>query len=161
MDISGNDIINIWEQVRRMSLFGTSFRIEEFVPPETVERWGLGRSIWFVRPHVVLFCSHIKETFGGILTINNWYWGGVFKYSGYRPPDCDVGAKESSHKRSDAVDMRSTGIGVEELSDYIERKYSLLHSRYLLTGIELGTSSWTHVDFRCTGLDYLHKIPYQ
>ena len=143
-----------------MLLHGTTFRIEEFVPPETMRRWG-DRSVWFTRVGVILFAQWLKDYSGGIVTINDWYYGGNYRYSGYRPPGCLVGAKESSHRRCDAIDVRVSTMGVGEVELLIREKFSFLNSEFGYTGIEIGTSSWTHHDFRYTGMDHLHEIPFK
>ena len=143
-------------------LFNTSFVIQEFVPPETYMKWG-DRSIWFVRKNIVLFSQWLKDSSHGTgtVTINNWLWNGGFKYSGYRPPDCLIGAKESSHRRCDAIDVRVSTMEPREVEQLIRDNFLFLNSEFGYTGIELDTPSWTHHDFRCTGVRKLLEIPFK
>lgn len=142
-----------------MELLDTSFVIEEFVPPETYEKWG-DRSVWFINPNTVLFSQWLKDVTGGVtVTINNWKWGGVRKYSGYRPPDCEIGAKESAHKRADAIDIIVEGFTPIQVRALIKGNFKLLKARFGVTGYELDTDTWTHIDFRWTNSEELNEIP--
>ena len=143
-----------------MGLLGTSFITQEFVPPETYKRWG-EKSVWFINPRIVLFLQWIKDQTGGSkVTVNNWYWGGKRKYSGYRPPDCKVGAEESSHKRSDGVDFIVDGFSPIQIRKLMKDNFEYLHKKFGLTGYELKTKTWTHGDFRWTNSNQLNEISY-
>lgn len=139
-------------------LFGTSFVIQEFVPPETYKKWGR-KSVWFINKRVVLFCQWLKDYTGESVTINDWHWGGQYQYSGYRPPDCTVGAGESSHRRSIGIDIKVQDYGAEEVRQIIRDKFKYLNELFGVSCIELGTETWTHVDFRETGMNSLIEIP--
>lgn len=143
-----------------MYLLKTSFILQEFVPPETYRKYG-ENSIWFINPNMVLFAQWLKEIFGNpIITINDWYWAGGRMYSGYRPPDCEIGAKESSHRRGIALDPVIAGIDPAIVRRVIRDNFAYLNSAFGVTAIEKDTETWTHVDFRWTGLDHLMEISY-
>ena len=143
-----------------MKLLNTSFIIQEFVPPETYKKYG-EKSVWFINPNIVLFLQWIKDNYNGaIVTVNNWYWGGDRKYSGYRPPDCPIGADESAHKRSDGVDFIVEGYSPVVIRKLIKDNFKLLNKMFGLTGYEKGTKTWTHGDFRWTNSNVLNEIRY-
>lgn len=142
------------------TLLNTSFYIHEFVPPETYECYK-ENSVWFINPNIVRFVQWVKDYVGGkTVTINDWYWGGQRRYSGYRPPNCRAGAKESSHKRALGVDFIVAGYTGDELRQVIRDNFDFLHREFGLTGIELGTEPWCHADFRWTNSDKIFEIPY-
>jgi len=142
-----------------MLILDTTFHIEEFVPKETFEKWG-EKSIWFINPNIVLFSQWLKTTLDDVsVVINDWKWGGSYNYSGYRPPDCAIGAKESSHRRGIAVDIKIKGYHPERIRDLIRQNFQMLNERFGVTGYEVGTDTWVHVDFRWTNIDKLYEIP--
>lgn len=146
-----------------MGLYGTSFVIQEFVPPETYKKWG-DRSIWFIDEHVVRFAQWLKDECDGTsVTINNWKWDGPRRDSGYRPPinRNSKYAKESSHRRGLAIDVVVKGYTPDQIRTIIDNNYEYLRKTFGVTGYEVDTPTWTHVDFRPTGKEKLYKIPYK
>jgi len=142
-----------------MELHGTSFVIEEFVPPITYGKWG-NRSTWFINMKVVLFSQWLKDRCGDAsVTINDWKWGGPYQYSGYRPPDCDIGAKESSHKRGLAIDVKVKGWHPDRIRKLIKDNFKFLNEKFEVSGYELDTPTWTHIDFRWTNSTVIYEIP--
>ena len=145
-----------------MKLYDTSFDIREFVPPETYAKWG-ERSIWFIDKEVILFAQWLKDYTDSTVTINNWQWGGPRRDSGYRPPIHRNAkyAQESSHRRGKALDIVVKGYTSEQIRMIIDNNYQFLNESFGVTGYEVDTPTWTHVDFRPTGVAYLYKIPYK
>jgi len=82
------------------------FMIKEFVPPETWEAEG-EQSITHVDARILLTADQLWEVFDSYqpgkisIVINNWCFGGKFKYRGYRPAGCTTGAKNSMHREVD------------------------------------------------------------
>ena len=76
------------------------------------------------------------------ITINNWIDGGNFRYRGFRPFDCNVGAKFSQHKFGRAVDLDVSGISAEQVRNDIR---SGLFPE--ITCIEKDVN-WVHIDVR-------------
>lgn len=76
------------------------------------------------------------------ITINNWINGGKFRYRGFRPFDCNVGAKFSQHKFGRAVDLDVSGISAEQVRNDIR---SGLFPE--ITCIEKDVN-WVHIDVR-------------
>lgn len=81
------------------------FIIKEFVPPETWEAEG-EQAIRHVDERLLLTAEQLWDHFNQVhgkcsIVINNWCYGGKFKYRGYRPPSCFEGAKLSMHREID------------------------------------------------------------
>jgi hypothetical protein len=91
--------------------------------------------------------------------INNWKWGGNFRYSGLRPFDCPEGSKLSMHKYGKANDLKWNDLGgPEALREYMksigcfepgfrQRKDSEALPFVDITRIEwIDNMSWFHYD---------------
>jgi len=82
------------------------FLIKEFVPPETWDAEG-EQSITHIDERLLITADQIWEHFDSLypgkvsMVINNWCYGGKFRYRGYRPPACTEGAKHSMHREID------------------------------------------------------------
>jgi len=120
------------------------FIVQEFVPPELYKALG-ARSIFVMDYYIVKMADAIREYFGLPMTINNWKWGGKFKYRGFRPCECKVGAKYSLHRTGKAIDFDIAGVSAEEV-----RQEILNHPRLFphIAALEKGVS-WVHADCRC------------
>lgn len=126
-----------------------NFSLHELVPKDVHDKYG--NSAWrFLNVPLLKLIDHLQQVFG-TATINNWKWGGGRNYSGFRPPDCEVGAGMSAHKRGCAFDIIFKHISAEDVRDYIRRNAS-----YLCTLIGVGCIviestingepiSWLHV----------------
>ena len=94
------------------------FKIQELVPPETFKV--LGDDCWeFFPDSSIMMLDGAREFFGKPVTVNNWLWGGAFKYRGYRPPECPVGAPRSYHRSGRAFDLDVKGMPAEEVRRHI------------------------------------------
>lgn len=93
------------------------FKIEELVDKATFEKFG--DNAWlFLDKTALITLQQLRNTFGP-LTVNDWHWGGNFEYSGFRHPQCSIGAKLSQHKFGRAFDVKSTDFSAQEMQDYI------------------------------------------
>lgn len=120
------------------------FQLQELVDPETYEK--LGSNSWIVLdPRAVMTLDQLRARFG-ICTVNNWVSGGAFRYRGFRPPQCDVGAKLSQHRFGRAFDCTFNA------SAYAVREYILAnpHEFPHITTLE-DEVTWLHFDVRDTG----------
>lgn len=131
------------------------FYASEFVPPEIFKHFGPLKSWWFINERVVLINAQLKNDFGGKrVIVNNWRGGGVRKYSGFRPANCEVGAENSQHRLGNASDTIIEGYTADEVRGYI-----LKHKqRYMELGLtrledEKFAPTWCHLDCAWTGLD--------
>lgn len=136
------------------------FQIEELVPPEVYESYG-ERAWWFLDPSSLYVLDQLRDKFGPI-TVNSWKWGGDRRYSGFRPPGCDVGAEYSQHRfgrafdcifknhtseevRKEVIDTIKNIESSDDMSIYTDRQRQFAR----IGAIELGIS-WFHFDLRNT-----------
>ena len=133
-----------------------NFSCVEFVPPEIDA--GPYPNTWFIDPDLVVLCQLFRDTFGSV-TINNWYWGGQYKYSGFRPPTTSVGGKLSQHRFGRAGDLKFKDKTVQEVYREIlaSEYYWYTKGLRVLENVEK-TPTWLHIDIRDTGSEYLNKI---
>ena len=136
----------------------TNFRLEEFIDPDTFGRFG-ELSIWFIDPRLVTLAQFMRERLGKPCTINNWHGGGQYNYSGFRPPDCPIGATLSQHRFGRAMDLKVSGMTADEVRDDIIGNFDI-YRKVGLTTIEDGdyAPTWCHIDIRETGLDTLKIV---
>jgi len=123
-------------------LFPKAFYEDNFSPRNIPKLWGV-------------FDYRLKYTMDrlrvryGPLVANDWYWGGVNQYRGWRPTDCIIGAKFSQHKYGRAVDLK-TGRGskktVQEIRGDILKDPFNEDFKYI-TCLEMNIT-WLHFDIR-------------
>jgi len=145
-----------------------NFDIREFVPKSIWDRFG-ENSTWFIDEKTVKVAEFYKDFFTKyykirhgdklktvIIKINDWKWGGSKQYSGFRPPDCKVGAPLSQHRFKSAFDCEI--ILVFHNGERQEADYKEIHKvirEYEDTFLENGVSriedvkiatGWLHTD---------------
>jgi hypothetical protein len=138
-----------------------NFIVEEFVPRDFFRRYGDWSRCW-VRPEIVKLAEFFRSRFNTAVIINDWSWGGDYQYSGFRPPDCQIGAKYSQHRIANAIDMKFDDMLVQEVYHdiisneklYLENGLSCVESiDFTTAGNEYG--GWIHADMRNHGGDSL------
>lgn len=133
-----------------------NFDIREFVPPDVYDFHG-AESELLLDARLPILMEKIRSLCGNKpIIINTWAWGGRFKYRGYRPPDCTVGAPRSMHKQGKAVDFDVKGLTAEQVRGVI-RLNQIELMKLGLTRMETGVS-WVHIDLKPTGLDYIKEF---
>jgi len=127
----------------------SNFILQEFVPKEIYSKWG-EKSIWFVPKRNILLAQFFRDRFGHT-TVNDWHNGGQYNYSGFRPPECKVGAELSQHRFCNADDFKFSKVTIQEVYEDVIKNFDL-YSKYGLTTIEniTATLTWLHCDFRNT-----------
>ena len=133
-----------------MKLISPHFYLAEFVPKEIYRQFG-DNSIRFLDRRLIAVCEWIRVEIAKPITINNWSTGGQFNYSGFRPPDCTIGAKLSSHKRGTAADLHVQGMTPKEVMKFIQDNW--IHLKELgLSTVESTdyTVSWNHISVEWT-----------
>lgn len=143
--------------LRHIDLKDAPFRLEELVPKEIFRLFG-DQSISFIDPIAFRVLLHFRKTFGSTY-VNTWVFGGDRQFAGYRPPDCEIGAKYSQHKRGAAFDPVAKNYTAAETYEEI-----LINSAEWmdlgLTTVENieHTPTWNHLDTRITNLTELLKV---
>jgi len=117
----------------------SDFVIVEFVSRNIFARYG-NLSTRFINPWCVRVAQQIRDRFDKPVTINNWYWGGPFQYSGFREAECEEGALNSPHKRGQAIDLRVKGVDYQEVRKELKDNYR----EYRIGLLEEGNSGWNH-----------------
>jgi hypothetical protein len=83
----------------------------------------------------------------GICTINDWFWGGKFKWSGLRPENCLIGADFSDHKFFNAFDLKFEDYHANAIREYILNHHEDLEAINVIECKEL-SPTWCHVAHR-------------
>lgn len=131
------------------------FDVRELVTPEIYAKFG-SNSKWFVTEKQINFAEFLRNHFGKAITINNWHTGGHLQNRGTRNPISDVGAVYSQHKLANGIDFNVSGMGSDQVYDYILANEKLFMEAGLTTlENKLFTKGWTHADFRITGLNHI------
>ena len=137
----------------------SNFYLQEFIDPDTYKRFGES-SIWFIDPRIITLAQFIRERLAKPCTINNWNGGGQYHYSGFRPPDCPIGATLSQHRFGRAIDLKVSGMEADEVRADIQSHWDLYHKATALTTMEHEdfAPTWTHLDIRTTNSDELKIV---
>lgn len=161
-----------------------NFDIREFVPKSVWDRFGQD-SLWFINERVINLAQFYKDFFTAhfkkqdpnvdyvIIKINNWMYGGVKQYSGFRPfeyilKQVKAGNKVatlSQHCLGNAFDCEiiivyKDGSQVEAnyavIHEIIKQNWSLFKKNGLTTIESLEFApGWLHSDCRNTGINNL------
>jgi len=136
---------------RRIDL-GEHFTIQELVPREIYADFGR-QAIWFLDPVAVGVLKLLRRQFGPC-TVNDWKWGGEFRYSGYRQPEVDIGAPLSQHRFGRAFDCKFENFSADQVRQNIMADEALWMAAGLTT-LESGeiADTWVHFDTRPTNKD--------
>lgn len=135
-----------------------NFIIPEFVPKEIYEMFG-DRSVMFINRRIPPLVQYLRDRYNKPIKINDWYWGGEFNWSGYRTPDCPVGAKLSRHKLGVCADIKVSGMEAPEVQLDIVNNFEEHYKPLGLTTIEADTPTWTHISNEWTMDPRLVIIP--
>lgn len=121
------------------------FRISELYPREIYKDFSADRLGQFLNEKAIralLFIRHITDT---PIIINDWQVGGPFNYSGYRPPDCKIGASQSAHKLNMAYDLKFPEIGAAEAWNILKKENLYFYGVRRVEDVSF-TKTWLHFD---------------
>lgn len=125
-----------------------NFYLDEFMDQRTYRVFG-ERCQWFIDPKIVIIAQYMRTISGSPVTINNWWHGGTFSYSGYRPRNATVGAEYSQHRFGRAVDLKFRDLEPPEAARLVELHWHNLRAIGLTTMEDIQfTRSWLHLDCR-------------
>ena len=119
------------------------FKVYEFAPKHMYEKYS--EKAWrFVSVSMIETADTLKERFNlGTMTINDYFWGGQYEWSGIRSPESPEYSKTSMHTFG-AIDSKFSDYTAQEVrNDIINNPHIYPHVK----GLELGVS-WVHTDFR-------------
>ena len=125
------------------------FELYELLPQDFYINYKDNNNIWFCFDGRILETADRLRTRYGRLTANDWYWGGRNQYRGWRPPNCEIGAKLSQHKFGRSIDFHSNEISSKEIREDIKKNYETDDAFRYITCIEdFNGMNWVHVDCR-------------
>lgn len=122
------------------------FRIEELVSQSEFEKYKDNQNVlwWEFDRNILYIADRLRDDYG-VLTINDWLWGGKNHCRGLRLPDCNVGAERSQHRFGRALDIIPRNISPDEIrEDILNHKRCYMEK---ITAIEMNIS-WLHIDVR-------------
>lgn len=119
------------------------FSIKELVPPEIYE--AEGNEAWsLIDPRLIETLNWIRANLNRVITVNNWAFNGQYKYRGFRPKDCAIGAVKSAHKEGLAADFDVKGMTADQVRDWLSKnEHSLPYPIRCEEGV-----NWVHIDLR-------------
>ena len=120
------------------------FQVHEFVPRKMFNKYG--EQAWrYVDIRLIETMDLIRERFPlGIITINNYFWGGNRLWSGIRTSDSPDYSYGSQHSFANALDFVCSAYSADMVrSDIIMNQDIYKHVR----GLEMNVS-WCHLDVR-------------
>ena len=121
------------------------FKIHELVPPQVFK--DRGQKAWeLLDPTLLMVIDSLRAEFGPA-TINNWKWGGKFKWSGLRTAGCKIGAKYSQHRFGRAADMKFSNFTPKQIRKII-RECLPYYTDMGIKCVENKTGTWLHIDIR-------------
>lgn len=132
-----------------------NFYLQEFVTPDLYKKWK-DKSIIFIDDRLIHIAQFIRDRFNKPMTINNWNNDGSFRYRGYRPYNCRVGAHHSQHKYGRAIDFTISRMTIAEIHEDIKANKELYYEQgvRVIESIELAPT-WMHIDCRFTNHDQI------
>jgi len=119
-------------------LFPKNFYLEHYRPANIPKMW----NVFDYRLKYTM--DRLRKRYGPLVA-NDWYWGGVNQYRGWRPTDCIVGADFSQHKYGRAIDLKTTKktdgtvFTIRDDINHEDFKY--------ITCVEMNIT-WLHIDVR-------------
>lgn len=121
-----------------------NFRLEEFVDPETFEKYK-DRCTAFFDPLIFPLAQKLRDRYGSFV-INDWKYGGERVWSGLRVPRSSYYSITSQHSRGGAIDcwFGSVEKNEEIRRDVIKNRNSLFPE---IGGLEVDIT-WCHFDTR-------------
>lgn len=129
------------------------FTLEELFPPELMSL--PPEYLWeLMDEKLLIVLDRLRIALGKSITINNWKSGGSYKWSGYRTNTCTIGAKKSSHRNGQAVDLKVSGMKPAEVLEFIKSHY-LEFPEIKRVEDPASTPTWLHIDTKETGLKTL------
>lgn len=129
------------------------FDLFELVPPEI---FALGEKGWDVFDlRILQTLDQLKKVLGYRMIVNTWNFksrkydnGNIFKYRGFRPKGCGVGAVTGAHYKGMAMDIDFYDMvtGVRISVKEIQRQIIKNKDKFpFIVGLELNVA-WNHID---------------
>ena len=119
------------------------FKIHELVSQDTYGDRGL--LAWELLDWRLLHTiDSLRDKYGPI-TVNDYFWGGKYEWSGLRDPDSPNYRKYSQHTFGRAVDLKFKNTTPDKVrQDILDNPDDFIY----INSVELDTDSWLHIDVR-------------
>lgn len=118
--------------------------IRQLVDPVTYET--LGERCWgLFDDRLLSTIDRLQNRYNHQMVINTWHKKSPnpFRYRGFRPSDCTVGAKLSGHRRGQAIDFDVIGMTAEQVRKDIKENQEHIDFMFV-TEVELDVN-WCHI----------------
>lgn len=99
-----------------------NFFLDEYFPKETYYSMSKEEMLKLIDPKVIEINQLLRNIYGPAI-LNTWWYPDVpdpREYAGWRPKDCIVGAKKSTHKDGKASDLIFATVSAEEVRKSIK-----------------------------------------
>ena len=124
----------------------TNFSVKELVDPETVKAMGEVRAANTVHQVLVDTLEDLKDALEGApITVNDYEWGGNFRYSGVRPYTYLEGAKFSSHRYGNTADCKFKDLTATWVQRYIMSHQDDFPNIVRMEDVTI-TKTWLHIE---------------
>lgn len=153
------------------------FSLKELVPPHVYEYYhkkGKDYLLWdMFDPYHLMQNDLIRERYG-VMTVNDWPYGGKFTERGFRPSDCHTNSvmSLSGHKFALATDLVPKDVTVQDIFkdmekdgcfeegyfDHCEKSIFRFIRRVEWTQGGGKPITWFHHDRKNTGLSYIQRL---
>lgn len=122
------------------------FSVRELVDPETVDAMGEERAGNTVDPRLIMALETLRAVLDCTpIIINDYEWGGNFKYSGVRPCTYTKGAKFSSHRYGNTADLKFPALDPIWVQHFIlEHEHEFPHIVRMEDAAI--TKTWLHIE---------------
>lgn len=122
------------------------FQVKELVSSKIYSQYG-DDAIKFLDQKALEVLENVREILGVPLICNNWALGGSRNYSGYREPECKIGALGSWHRKGAAFDLISTKMAAKQMRETLEKNQDKLKYPIRVEKWDnRGEISWLHID---------------
>ncbi len=142
----------------------THFCAEEVVDPWTFDEWEDPEECFeLLNPQILRAADWCREEYGSV-TINDWKWGGNFKWSGYR---WDHVANRwysptSQHSFGCALDLKFKDMSADEVRADLKKRFGAKPHPYI-SRVESEKSprakdnmDWVHIDCKSMQHEFLY-----
>jgi hypothetical protein len=120
------------------------FKIFELVDPDIYRLYDKRAFEIFFDNRILWTIDQIRKYFGRPMYVNNWIYDGNLKYRGFRPFNCNIGAKFSQHRFGRAIDFDIDGMYSDEVRQEIKKNEHLDPFKFI-TRMETNVP-WVHID---------------
>lgn len=117
------------------------FQAYELVDKELYELLG-NNALRLYNQDLLKDLDSLRENLNRKITVNDWYWGGIWSQRGIRTIKSKTGESTSQHMQMNAIDFVVEGMTAKQVRKHIRDNRELYPA---ITRLE-GKVSWVHID---------------